>query len=233
MTLDNMSVGGFVPLTTIDYPEHLSAVLFCQGCPWRCRYCHNYDLLSCKEKSPYAWNDIITFLKKRQKLLEAVVFSGGEPTLQPGVKEAVSEVKEMGFLIGLHTGGMFPKKLKEILSNVDWVGLDIKTMPEKYSNITTVPKSGNNIWESLDLLLETKTKFECRTTYHNDLIDLDTIFQLGECLAKKGVTNYAIQTCRTENVLDSNLSNNYISKETRDKISNKFNKMFSSFSFRE
>jgi pyruvate-formate lyase-activating enzyme len=84
-----IQIGGMVPLTTIDYPDHLSCVLFCQGCAWRCHYCHNPELIAPVGSTPVAWDEVLAFLHKRQGLLQAVVFSGGEATLQPGLPEAM------------------------------------------------------------------------------------------------------------------------------------------------
>lgn len=44
-----LQVGGITPFTTIDFPGRLAAVIFCQGCPWRCQYCHNRHLLPAGE----------------------------------------------------------------------------------------------------------------------------------------------------------------------------------------
>ena len=51
---------------------------------------------------------VLAFLKRRQDLLDAVVFSGGEPTLQDGLLGAMEEVRAMGFRIGLHSAGIKP-----------------------------------------------------------------------------------------------------------------------------
>ncbi|MCU7809345.1 MAG: anaerobic ribonucleoside-triphosphate reductase activating protein, partial [Candidatus Thiodiazotropha sp. (ex Semelilucina semeliformis)] len=103
MTLSPLKVGGLVPMTTVDYPGCLSAVIFCQGCPLRCRYCHNSDLLPREAEATIPWREILDFLKRRQGLLDAVVFSGGEPTQQRALPDAIAEVSAMGFKIGLHT----------------------------------------------------------------------------------------------------------------------------------
>ncbi|HEX6005079.1 MAG TPA: radical SAM protein, partial [Burkholderiales bacterium] len=75
-------MGGLVALSTTDYPDHLAAVVFGQGCPWRCGYCHNPHLLPKRGVARIAWRDVLAFLERRRGLLDAVVFSGGEPTLQ-------------------------------------------------------------------------------------------------------------------------------------------------------
>ena len=80
-------IGGLLPFTTIDYPGCLAAVLFCQGCPWRCHYCHNRHLLPQKGGSALPWQEVLALLERRQGLLDALVFSGGEATLQAALPE--------------------------------------------------------------------------------------------------------------------------------------------------
>lgn len=117
-----LRVGGLVPLTTLDYPGMLACVLFCQGCAWRCRYCHNPDLIPPRGSAEVDWRRVLLFLQRRQDLLDAVVFSGGEPTLQEGLPAAMDEVREMGFRIGLHSAGIKPASFANALAHADWVG---------------------------------------------------------------------------------------------------------------
>ena len=159
-----LRVGGLTPLTSIDYPGELAAVVFCQGCPWRCGYCHNPDLLAPRGRHLLPWPLIMDFLRHRQGLLDAVVFSGGEPTLQRALGEAMDEVRALGFRIGLHTAGIYPRRLTALLPRLDWVGLDIKAMPEDYLALTGAPDSGERAWQSLGLLLANGIPMEVRTT---------------------------------------------------------------------
>jgi pyruvate formate lyase activating enzyme len=77
-----LKVGGFVPLSTTDFPGQLASVVFCQGCPWRCAYCHNPHLQPAPGEALLDWRWIIARLERRRGLIDAVVFSGGEPTAQ-------------------------------------------------------------------------------------------------------------------------------------------------------
>ena len=104
----------------------LAAVVFCQGCPWRCGYCHNPGLIPPQGEHEVRWESVLEFLQRRRDLLDGVVFSGGEPTLQSGLDDAIRDVRALGFKIGLHTGGMYPQRLESILQRVDWVGMDVK-----------------------------------------------------------------------------------------------------------
>ena len=147
-----LKVGGLTRCTTIDYPGELAAVVFCQGCPWRCTYCHNKHLMSERADTAMSWKEILRFLERRRGLLDAVVFSGGEPTLQACLVEAISTVKGFGFLIGIHTAGAFPEVIKQVLPLVDWVGMDIKAPFEEYEWITGIPDSGQSAHLSAELV---------------------------------------------------------------------------------
>jgi pyruvate formate lyase activating enzyme len=196
-----LRIGGFVPLTTIDYPGELAAVVFLQGCPWRCRYCQNGALIDPRATPVIDWSQIRAFLKRRRGLLDAVVFSGGEPTLQSALPAAITEVRGLGFKVGLHTAGPAPQRLARLFPLLDWVALDIKAMPEDYPAITGIPRSGETAWESLSLIQASGVPLEVRTTAmpHWTARDLATLATL---LAEKGVKRYAVQACETRNALD-------------------------------
>ncbi|MCU7853669.1 MAG: anaerobic ribonucleoside-triphosphate reductase activating protein [Candidatus Thiodiazotropha sp. (ex Monitilora ramsayi)] len=205
MTLRSLKVGGLVPMTTVDYPGCLSAVIFCQGCPLRCRYCHNSDLLPREAETVIPWREILDFLKRRQGLLDAVVFSGGEPTQQRALPDAIAEVSAMGFKIGLHTAGIYPKRLQAILPSLDWVGLDIKALPEKYESLTGMPGSGDLAWQSAQILLESGIPYELRTTLHPALTSHNEKARIEEAIATFGESQHVWQVCRTDHCLDPNL----------------------------
>ena len=184
------------PLTAIDYPGVLSAVLFCQGCPWRCPYCHNPHLQPPWGATPLRWTEVIAFLRRRRGLLDAVVFSGGEPTLHEGLAEAIRQVQAMGYLVGLHTAGSFPGRLAEVLPLLDWVGMDIKAPFDGYDAVTRIPGSGSMAVESLRLLLRSGVEYEIRTTIGHPLLTEPALCQMAEDLAALGVKNYVLQTCQ-------------------------------------
>jgi pyruvate formate lyase activating enzyme len=153
-------------MTTVDFPDHLAAVIFCQGCPLRCHYCHNRELLSRHSNDLIPWQEVIDFLSQRKELLDGVVFSGGEPMLQRSIGQAFAEIKSMGFLIGLHTAGIYPKRLQRLLPLVDWVGLDIKALAKDYPALTGVPHAGESAWQSARLLAGSGVPHEIRTTLY-------------------------------------------------------------------
>lgn len=201
-----LAVGGLVRFSTCDYPGHLAAVVFCQGCPWRCRYCHNPHLLPVDGAPALTWQDIRAFLETRRGLLDAVVFSGGEPLLQSGLPAAVREVRALGFRVGLHTGGIYPGRLARLVPWLDWVGLDVKAGFADYERITGVAGSGKRARASVELLLASGVAHELRTTIHPALMHPAALLELGEQLAAMGVSRYFVQAFRPTGVRDSLLT---------------------------
>ena len=194
---DGLRVGGLTPLTTIDFPGRLAAVVYCQGCPWRCGYCHNPALLDATAPGTVPWPQVRAFLRSRQGLLDGVVFSGGEPTLQAALPDALARVRALGFATGLHTAGMYPERLQALLPLLDWVGLDIKGPLAHYDAITRTPGSGDRAWESLHCVQASGVDYECRTTWHAGLFDTAALQALAEDLAAQGVRQWVLQECST------------------------------------
>ena len=147
-----LRVGGLTRLSATDFPGRLAAVVFCQGCAWRCGYCHNPHLLPARGKEELPWARVVSFLERRRGLLDAVVFSGGEPTLQPSLRQAMGEVKGMGYLIGLHTAGIVPRRLAEVLPLLDWVGMDVKAPCEEHERVTGKRGSASRARASRELI---------------------------------------------------------------------------------
>ena len=197
MGAEHLRIGGLTPLTSIDFPGRLAAVLFCQGCPWRCHYCHNPELLDANAPAAIPWEQVLTFLNRRRGLLDGVVFSGGEPTLQAALPAALAQVRALGFEAALHTGGMYPQRLAALLPHLDWVGLDIKGPLQRHDAITGAPGSGRRARQSLCHLLASGVACECRTTWHPGLFSVEELLALADELAALGVTHWALQECRT------------------------------------
>ncbi|HJQ62415.1 MAG TPA: anaerobic ribonucleoside-triphosphate reductase activating protein [Burkholderiales bacterium] len=227
-----LRVGGLVPLSTTDYPEHLSAVVFCQGCPWRCAYCHNPHLLPRRGRTEIPWTDVVAFLERRRGLLDAVVFSGGEPTLQPALPDAVRAVKAMGFKTGLHTAGIRPECLAAVLPLVDWVGMDIKTEFHRYRSVTGVPGSGERARRSMELVLESGVAHEFRTTVHPALLSFEVLDRVADTLAACGARRYVVQTYRSRGCAAAGLSEDRARCELDAGMSSKLAARFESFAIR-
>ncbi len=203
-----LDVGGFTPLSTTDWPGQLAAVVFVQGCPWRCHYCHNPALQPRQSgcgRDTLAWGRVLDTLKQRQGLLDGVVFSGGEPTLDAALESAMREVRELGFQVGLHTAGLYPQRLANVLPLLDWVALDIKTEFEDYKAITSVPRSGEPVRESLDMVLSSGKAHELRTTWHPELIADATLMRMARMLKSVGAQRWVLQGYRATPVTEAAL----------------------------
>jgi pyruvate formate lyase activating enzyme len=191
-----LCVGGFEPYTSTDYPDALAAVVFCQGCPWRCGYCHNPHLIAATGGDEQDFGRILAWLASRCGLLDAVVFSGGEPTAQRELPAAIDAVRALGFAIGLHTGGAYPRRLAKVLPKLDWVGIDVKAAVADYATVTGVPDSGISALASLDLVQNAGVAYEVRTTVHPLLTPPNAIERLARELAARGVERWILQPFR-------------------------------------
>ncbi|MBJ7535536.1 anaerobic ribonucleoside-triphosphate reductase activating protein [Rhodomicrobium vannielii ATCC 17100] len=203
---DSIEIGGFARLSSVDWPGQLAATVFCQGCPWACRYCHNTSLTRAGRGAGPSWAEVRAFLQTRRGLLDAVVFSGGEPTLQTHLPEAMAEVRAMGFRVGLHSAGPYPTRLAAVLPLVDWVGFDVKAPFAEYERITGVPGSGERAAESLRLLVASGVAFETRTTVHPALLDDAALARIAAELAALGIANNRIQPFRSLGCTDAALA---------------------------
>jgi pyruvate formate lyase activating enzyme len=198
---DALGIGGLQPFTTIDYPGALSAVVFLQGCPWRCPYCHNPQLQSrTAEVAGPRWAALRPWLARRARVLDALVFSGGEPTLDPALPAAMREARALGYRVGLHTAGLSPRRLRALLPLADWVGLDVKAPlddPALHDRISGVRGAAASVRASLDALLASGVAHECRTTVHASLLADGKLEKLVSYLARRGVARHVLQACRT------------------------------------
>ena len=190
-------VGGAETFSVVDYPGKLAAVVFLQGCPWRCPFCYNTAVQKIGQPTDFVWDRFVDFLKDRRGKLDAVVFSGGEPLVQDALADAMREVKELGYAVGLHTGGYRPEHLEKVLPLVNWVGMDIKAPFEKerYREVTKTDHL-EKVLKSLDLLLQAGIDFLCRTTCDPRLLKPADLKKMAEDLYAKGVKKYFLQQYR-------------------------------------
>ncbi len=148
----------------------------------------------------------MTWLRRRQGLLDGVVFSGGEPTAQPSLHSATTKVKELGFETGLHTSGVYPARLAEVLPSLDWVGLDIKAPFDQYAAITGIPGSGAKTRLSLEAILGSGLACELRTTVHPLILTQDHLTAMACELQSYGVRRWVLQEFRPHGCSDIELS---------------------------
>ncbi len=204
-----LRIAAVTPFATIDFPGRLSAVVFVRGCPWRCKYCHNDWMQSRKPQAgDVGFPEIEKFLEKRKGLLDGVVFSGGEPCVDPGLPAACKYIKDCGFDVGLHTSGAVGKHLKEAIEFVDSVGLDVKAPPQDadlYDRVAGVHGANNAFLESFEIIRAAGVELETRTTAHPDFLNEEAICATARWLAERGVEHYALQIFRTPPQVESAL----------------------------
>lgn len=167
-----MEISGFEKMTLTDYPGSVAAIVFTQGCNFKCPFCHNSDLIYFKS-GVIDENEVLDYLGKRKKMLDGVVITGGEPTLQQDLINFLNKVKNLGLKVKLDTNGAKPEVLKKIidLNLVDYIAMDIKSSQNNYSEVSGVKVDINKIRESISIIKKSKLDFEFRTTvvknYHN------------------------------------------------------------------
>jgi pyruvate formate lyase activating enzyme len=207
-----MHVKNWVHVTLADYPQKIAASLFTGGCNFRCPNCHNRDLVLSPDRQPdVPMPEIEAFLKARRGLLDGVVISGGEPTLQPDLIPFCARVREMGYAVKLDTNGYRPDVLQAVLGTVDYVAMDVKAPLAKYALATGVPVDTVRIEQSVGLLFESGLSCELRTTVVPGLLDEQDIAEIAAWLAAvaaarksdgPGAVRYYLQQFVPHNTLD-------------------------------
>jgi len=193
-----MKFSGVQKTSLIDFPEKISTVLFTPGCNLRCPYCYNWRIVI-DPKPPFLNEEnALKILEKRKKYVEAVVVTGGEPTLHKEIPKFLRKLKERGFAVKLDTNGFYPQVLEECLAYVDYVALDVKTSVEKYPLLGA--KDTADLMRTIEILKSGKTAYEFRTTVVPGLVDADDIPRIGELV--KGAKIFAFQQFIPEDTLD-------------------------------
>lgn len=186
-----MKICGLQKLSLTDYDGYLCATIFLGGCNFLCPYCHNKDLVFLENiKSFLSEEYVLTFLKERKNILEAVCISGGEPTLTLELVLFLKKIKALGYKIKLDTNGSTPKILESLLKEkiIDYVALDIKNDMFSYPETIGLEKFNFNlILESLAVLKKTKTPYELRTTLVKEFHNEKTILNIGNTLKNEKV----------------------------------------------
>ncbi|MFH0835054.1 MAG: anaerobic ribonucleoside-triphosphate reductase activating protein [Candidatus Micrarchaeota archaeon] len=196
-----MRFGGIQKTSLIDFPGRLSTVLFTQSCNFRCPFCYNKQLVIPQPDDP--WFDessAYQTLENRKHLINAVVITGGEPSVQKDLPDFVRGLKERGFFVKLDTNGSNPAMLKGLLPLLDFVAMDAKCTPESYPLVTRSEVSEKEVRESASILLKSRTPHEFRTTAVPTIVDEAEIEKIGAWL--DGAERYAIQKFLPKNTLD-------------------------------
>jgi len=175
----------------------------------------------------------MNFLQRRRGLLDAVVFSGGEPTLQRGLQQAITEVRELGFKVGLHTNGAYPLQLGKLLPLSSWVGMDIKTEFSDYEKVTGTPSSAEKVRESAKLLIARGVPYEFRTTVHPHYHSANSLLTMAHELQQLGARHYILQEFRPQGCSDASLNTSGTNQDLLNaSLLKQIGAMFDSFSVR-
>jgi pyruvate formate lyase activating enzyme len=195
-----MKFSGLQKTSLIDYPNKIASVLFTPGCNLRCPYCHNWRIVV-DPKPPFLQEETaLGILDSRRKYVDAVVVSGGEPTMHKETPKFLKRLKSKGFAVKLDTNGFYPQVLEECLVHVDYVALDVKTSLEKYQHLGA--KDTAPLLRSIEILKTGKVNYELRTTVVPGFVDAEDISRIGELA--KGAKTLALQQFNSEDTLDKN-----------------------------
>lgn len=230
-----MNISGMQKTSFIDYPGELATVLFTSGCNFRCPYCHNAELLKDNQKELDV--DWIQWLKSRKKNIDAVVISGGEPTLQEGLIDFIKLLKQEEFKVKLDTNGTSPETLEYLFQEnlIDYIAMDLKGTLNVYKKIVNSNKLIEKVKKSINLIKQFAPDYEFRTTLTEDILfqcikdeNLDELLEL-----LKGAKKYYIQNFKDgENVLVGKGKLKSVSDLDLKKIKNKFEPIVLEFGIR-
>ncbi|MDI6885096.1 MAG: anaerobic ribonucleoside-triphosphate reductase activating protein [archaeon] len=203
-----INLGGIVPFSTIDWRGKAAMVIFLRGCPLRCMYCQNYNLL---EGTHYVeMEELEEEILKNEDFIDAVVLSGGEPFMQPHALEAISHcAKKHSLFVAVQTNGFYPAIIKSMLKRklIDKILLDIKAplLDERlYENLTTVAGVAGGVKNTLDVCIHASIDLELVTTVFKNLVGSEEVKRIAKDIEEAGAAGcpYVIQQGRAEHVLD-------------------------------
>lgn len=202
-----MNIAGIQKLTLLDYPGHTAAIVFLNGCDFKCPFCHNAEIININNDSKISLTDLEIFLEKRKNMLDGIVVTGGEPCIQKDLKGLLILIKKYNYLIKLDTNGNHPDVLNTLLKEnlVDYIAMDIKNSLEKYPKTIGVPNfNTKNIEKSIEVIKNSNIEYEFRTTVIKDFHTENDFIKIGNMLGN--VKSYYLQQfILSENVPDVNL----------------------------
>jgi len=218
-----MLFGGFLKNSFIDYPGKISCVVFTYGCNLKCPYCHNPDLVRFKAEnaSEVSEYSVLSFLEHRKGLIDGVVITGGEPTLQSELAYFAKKVKLLGYTVKMDTNGTRPDILANLIEAklVDYIAMDIKTLPELYVPLLSANDYSDEILTSISILKKSLIPYEFRTTCAKPFISEEIAKEIA--VVVEGAPVYAVQKFTKNRGLDQNYMMdpaNEIDDEEIDKI---------------
>ncbi len=203
-----MRICGLQKLTLLDYPQKTACTVFLGGCNFRCPFCHNGNLAEEIFDNQILEDEFFSFLKKRSGLLDGVCITGGEPTLNPDLKDFIKKIKSLGYLVKLDTNGTNPSTLSDLIQNnlIDYVAMDIKNSKSAYPETAGVMDLNlKAIEESVEILKSSYIDYEFRTTVVSEFHSEKNFTEIGKWL--EGAKKYFLQSFRdSEFVLKKGLT---------------------------
>lgn len=189
-----MNIVGLQKLTVLDFPGKVACTVFTPGCNFRCPFCHNPELVFDREKRRIPEADIFAFLEKRRGLLDGVCITGGEPTMQGGLRDFILRIRDLDYLVKLDTNGTHPELLEELLGEglLDYVAMDVKSAPDHYSLAAGAYVDINAVQRSAELLMRCGIPYEFRTTMVRELHSAEDVIAMGKWL--QGARRFVLQT---------------------------------------
>lgn len=175
----------------IDYPGVISTVIFVGTCNFDCSYCYNKNLA--KEKDIDFDKDILPKLIKRKEFISHVIISGGEPTTDENFEYMIEKLYNEGFIIGIHTNGSNPDIIERNIKKIDFLGIDVKTIEEKYDEIANVKTSFENIKKTIEIVVKNKNKVEIRTTIFPKYVNKEDCIKIAKIIKALGIKEYQLQ----------------------------------------
>ena len=193
-----MRFGGFQKTSLIDFPDRISSILFTIGCNLRCPFCYNGRLILDPKPPFLSEDDALKILLSRKKYVDAVVITGGEPTMNRDLPAFIKRLKENGFHVKLDTNGFYPETLRECLSYLDYVAMDVKTSLDKYKLLGAENTDG--LLRSVEIIKEGKIDYEFRNTVVPGIVSEEDIHEIGRIV--EGARRFAFQQFRPGEALD-------------------------------
>ena len=189
-----MNIAAYRPFSLSDYPGKPAAVVFTQGCNFRCSYCHNPSLMAKTGENSVSVDLLMDFLNQRRGKLQGVVITGGEPTLQGELPEFLRRIKRLGYCVKLDTNGSHPEMVEELLEEklLDYIAMDIKGPPGSYERIVNRPVNMDAIRRTIGLVMGSGLDYEFRTTVVKSFLQPGDLEVCGRLTA--GARLYVLQT---------------------------------------
>ena len=199
---------GLEKFSLVEWPGKITAIIFTGGCNFRCPFCHNPELVTDLDKTPvYPWKEIEKFLDKKIGWVDAIMITGGEPTIHADLPKILKIIKDKGYLTGVATNGSNPEMLRKIIEEklVDRVCMDVKSSLENYPEACGAKNNSEKISESIEIIKNSGIEYEFKLTVVPGIVTKEDIPKIGEMI--KGAKKIYLQQFRPFKTLDKSYQN--------------------------